>query len=439
MPSLPYSEKKRYLSGVDWIIGALNDYMVSTGAAGNHSSLIFTLDSRLPSEALRARIAKVFEKLPQLHGESKRDFANLAPFWRPGASADEAEFPFETLSADSDAELDVILRKTLNRPFRGGNEHLAFFQIGRGDNDILVMTFDHRILDARGAETFSRLLSEDGLKSADGVKTTAAPELRNWAAKFAAGRDVQRKIIKMTKTAGCHAFMDGRVGGMIERPLLNSVFRTFSADETRGIEAASERSAGFMMETVHLLAATALAFHKNSSPRDGKWFFVPVPIDMRERGGDPFENLLFNHFSFLFFHFEVTPESSLDSLAREIRGQLLAQVAEEFPEKMVAASRLGRIFPFWLIRRFMGLPFDGKMASFVFANVGESSAAENLMGVKVKSITHMPRIPSPPGVGVFFSRYGRKLNLTVTADEANLGAEFARATAGKISDLLLQE
>jgi hypothetical protein len=240
----------------------------------------------------------------------------------------------------------------------------------------------------------------------------------------------------MTKNAGCHVLMEGRVGRAITRPELSSSFHTFTAAETSEICAESERVAGYMMETVYLLAVSALALHAASAPDRREWFFVPVPIDVRGQGDGMWRKILFNHFSFLFFHFEVSPESSIESLAREIRGQLHAQIAEEFPEKMNRASYLGRIFPNCLMRQFMRLPFNAKMATFVFANVGVGNPPTEILGESVESIRHMPRIPSPPGLGVFFSRFSDHLNFTLTLDEANISSDLSERVFDKIINLI---
>ena len=430
MPALPYNKKRRYLSGIDWTIGAINAYMESTGGAGNHSSLVFELAGRLSEVLLRERLEYLHGAIPLLSGRRKRDFANLAPYWEPGTIVSRS-FSIDILDAESASEIAEILKKRLNRPFAEPDEHLAFLLLRGKNSDVLVMTFDHMVLDARGAELFSRLLSGADDSTARGaigvIKTTDSPGLRNWAAKFDAGRFTQRKIIAMTKNGGCAAISDARVGQLNATPRLSFHSYAFSSDTTRKIEADAERAAGYMMETVYLLAATALSLRDSMSLLDGKeseWLFVPVPIDLRNRSSAPFKLLLFNHFSFLFYHFEISAKTTLESLCRELRNQTMELISNEFPEKMGAATRLGRIFPFPLIRRFMRIPFEGKMASFVFANVGDGAPTNDILGVEVESIRHMPRIPTPPGLGVFFGRSGGRLNLSITCDDANLPSEL---------------
>jgi hypothetical protein len=87
MPALPYSKKRYYLSGIDWIIGAINSYMRSVSPAGNHSSLVIELDAPPEAEKLTQRLDSIFSALPPLSGRTARDRLNLCPYFRvkPGA------------------------------------------------------------------------------------------------------------------------------------------------------------------------------------------------------------------------------------------------------------------------------------------------------------------------------------------------------------------
>ena len=80
MAALPYSKKRYYLSGIDWMIGLLNSYMCSTTVAGNHSTLIIDLEKPVTEEDLRFRIDTVYSALPILSGRNSRDLINLAPY-----------------------------------------------------------------------------------------------------------------------------------------------------------------------------------------------------------------------------------------------------------------------------------------------------------------------------------------------------------------------
>ena len=441
MPALPYSKKRYYLSGIDWLIGALNSYMSSTTSAGNHSTLILELEKKLDETSLRNRLDIICASIPILSGRIVRDLINLCPYFKPSATKGE-KYDFQTLSISSCDELHDTYQAALNRPFSTKNCYLSFTLIACEARTFLVMTFDHRILDARGAELFLNLLSgksdEELQKRVQSIKICDAPQLKQWSDKFESGRTVQRKIISLTKE-GCFTPSKFTMKTIPKStgPNLIPDFKLFSINETSDIAAQSEKTAGFMMETPYLLAVTAMAMFQTADVRENLKYFVPVPIDMRAKGEEE-KRTFGNHLSFLFFYFEITPDSTLEELICEIRKQLFTQIAEEFPENMIKAAYPGRIFPLWFLRKVMRFPFNGKMSSFVFANVGTTSfSTENIMEVPVKHLQHMPRIPTPPGVGIFFNRYRNQLNLTVTSDKNALSDGFGNRLKNKITNTLL--
>ena len=429
MPALPYSKKRYYLSGIDWIISAINSYMRSVSPAGNHSSLVIELDAPPEAEKLTQCLDSIFSALPPLSGRTARDKLNLCPYFRvkPGAGGN---YQFAEHEVKDDGSFNLLLDTILNTPFPDEKTHLMFSLIKFGAEtcelrSFLVMTFDHRILDARGAELFLNLLAEMGNDKLTArlkrIKITDAPELRDWNKQFDAGRKVQRKIISLTQD-GCFCPSEFTMNNIMPRktPNLTHYFRTFSEQETEVLLENAEKKAGYMMETPYLLAAAALTVHKIFAGGKTENYFVPVPIDVRAKG-DESRLLLFNHLSFLFFYFKISHATTEDELICELRRQLFIQIGEDFPDLMIKAANPGRIFPFFFLKKVMRYPMQGKMSSFVFANVGESSCTGgDIASCGIRNIMHMPRIPTPPGLGLFFSRFNGKMNMTVTADNSAL-------------------
>jgi hypothetical protein len=153
-------------------------------------------------------------------------------------------------------------------------------------------------------------------------------------------------------------------------------------------------------------------FEKRGVPAGA--YVIPVSTDIR-RAKDIREELFFNHNSMLFFH--VKPEDVQDRkrLMAAIKGQLYDMMQVRFPEKLMAASSLMRIAPLSLIERVFHLPLGGKIASFCFSHVSKDSfVSDDLLGARIINMFHMPRTPVPPGIGVFFSTYGERLNATIS-------------------------
>jgi len=61
------------------------------------------------------------------------------------------------------------------------------------------------------------------------------------------------------------------------------------------------------------------------------------------------------------------------------------------------------------------LHFKGKAATFLFSYLGNRPGRLiKFMGLKIKNLIHMPRVPAPPGLGFFFNNYNGRLNFVIS-------------------------
>jgi hypothetical protein len=439
---LPYFKKRYYLSGIDWIIAAIDYYMKKTSATGNHSTLLIETFTPLLERQLKERLEIIFSALPILNACQGRDIFNLAPYWK--VSKKHIIPPLiKTCKCDTPEDINKIKDEILNMGFRSYRDHLFFTIITGKQQNALLMTFDHKLLDARGAEIFLNLLTEDSTTTLEiirNIKTTDSPKLKDWNKKFDAGRDIQRHLIKLSQNKyialSDHSMKRPPVK---EEANLTSTTAIFSKNETEKIINLAEKKAGYMMETPFLLAVTAFAIHSIVSPEKDANYSVPMPIDMRKSGME-FQKMLFNHLSFMFLAIKIKKKAKLEDIICEIRNSIFYNIENELPEKLIKATRLTRISPLPILKHFMKLPLEGKVASFAFANVGESpTPLTNILSNKIKNISHMPRIPTPPGLGIFFNRHSGKTQFTLTWDKNAIEKDIASAIIDKIKKLLIED
>jgi hypothetical protein len=79
---------------------------------------------------------------------------------------------------------------------------VAFELFTDGAKSALAMTFDHRLLDARGAEAFLDLFrrSLNASLPDEPLAFASSAALTRWQEKFLAGRNVNRRIIALAKS-----------------------------------------------------------------------------------------------------------------------------------------------------------------------------------------------------------------------------------------------
>lgn len=407
-----------YLSGTDWVINTLDHMMKSSTCAGNMSQIVFEMDSLLDEKLIRERLGVFVREFPALHGSVKRDF-NLAPYWRlPEATSNDLDFTVYMVGEDSSQEeIFSLLEKAANRSFKKDNEHLAFHLIQKGKRESLfAMTFDHRLFDARGAEAFLDLFlqyssGKEITGILNGVRLTAPADLSGWMDKFYAGRNVNRKMISLSKPAfETLPVPEGRDRGFKFRLI------SFDNEETTKIFEVAYSQAGYLMEMPYLLSVVMQAVHQLFKNRgiDANNYMVPVTIDMRT-SDDIREELLLNHVSYLFFKVSAEDAGELKNIMKSVKLQMYEQVKAGLPKDLADASSLLRIAPLAFLGKVLYLHFRGKAASFLFSYLGKRpDEISEFMGKRIKNLFHTPRVPVPPGIGFFFNYFNGQLNFVIS-------------------------
>ncbi|MBI5874534.1 MAG: hypothetical protein HZB81_01575 [Deltaproteobacteria bacterium] len=408
------SKNKYYLSGSDWVISALDYMMKKATCSGNMSQVVFILGFAADHQLIEDSLRRFAKELPVLCGNIARAY-NLAPYWRIPQNTKE-DLDIKVSHVENPSGIRLLLEKSANRPFKNENEHISFNLIIAGKQAFLAMAFDHRLLDARGAEAFLNLFQQYLTESnaphvLQDIRLSSPSGLSEWMKKFYAGRNVNRKFIALSGiTPDSLPIPIGKNRGFGFKII------TFDLKETELIYDNACREAGYLMEMPYLLAnviqAVSGLFKKRGLSVSS--FLIPVSVDMRA-GKDIKQELFFNHVSYLFFQISSGNMDNLKGLINSIKQQMYEQVKSGFPKDLAEASFLTRIAPRPVLGRLLRLPFKGKTASFIFSHLGKSSyLSSEFIGEKVENIFHMPRVPVPPGLGFFFNYFNGQLNLVIS-------------------------
>lgn len=408
------SKRKRYLSGSDWVINTLDSMMRSVYSSGNICQVVLLLNTPLPEQMVRERLNHFVKQFPVLQGRLARDI-KLTPFWKIPASIQQSVLLkiSHIPASHSPAFLLPELEQNANRPFPDGNGSVDFHLFTSGERAALAMRFDHRLFDARGAESFLQLFHKslhDASFCGD-ITFTSSMELTEWKSKFLAGRNVNRAVIALAQaTTRSLPLPPVPVKGCRYRLL------TFDREETAVIYEKAYRDAGYLMESPFLLAVITRALHELGDQRtgSGSCYLIPATVDLRT-GKQPLQEIFFNHVSYLFYQIPVERVANFKELITLVKQQMYAQVKSGFAKDLATASLLTRIAPLALLARLLYFPMKGKIASFAFSHLGKSSfQADELMGSPIANIYHMPRVPVQPGLGFFSSLYREQLTLVIS-------------------------
>ncbi len=408
------SKRKRYLSGSDWVINTLDHMMKAGTSSGNICQVVLMLTTPLSEQAARNRLNRFVKQFPVLQGRVARDF-KLTPYWKiPAAMERDVHLNVTHLHGNISPEFFMSkLVHNANRPFPDGHGYIDFHLFTSGGRSAVAMRFDHRLFDARGAESFLNLFQsglDEGSVSGD-ITFSSSMELTEWRSKFLAGKNVNRAIIALSKSIP-------RSLPAQPTPDKGYSYRlmTFSPQETSAIYERAYRDAGYLMESPFILAVITQAMHDlcDSRPDAGSCYLIPVTMDLRP-GKEPLQEVFFNHVSYLFYQIPVEQVGDLKELVTLFKQQMYDQVKSGFPRDLATASLLTRIVPLGLFGKLISLPMDGKLATFAFSHLGKSSyQSHEFMDSPIENIFHMPRVPVPPGLGFFSSLYNGRLNLVIS-------------------------
>jgi hypothetical protein len=418
---IPYSRHKRYLTGNDWAVAAFHHATRRATGVGNLSQLVLDLAGHLDDRLVRGHLQGVVEKYPPLHGRVCRD-VTLCPYWRMPRS--DGPNPRVGLRATflpgflefGEAAVMQALEDAVNTPLGGPHEHVAFSVLNLPDNTSrFVMTFDHRLFDARGAEMFLHRIQEHyahpNLKPSPAhIHPTHPAHLDDWKRKFLAGQKVNRFFLRLSELDMAVMPMPGINRNRDYR------FRLLQFDKSTShrILQTAYRRAGYLMFTPYILGTISQPicrlFNVSGIAQDD--FLVPVSGDARVPAGTGDNHMFFNHVAFLFFTLSAKTSANRKAVIESLKEQMYDQVKDGLPKSMNEASMLMRILPPSVLGTVMHMPLHGKRGSFGFSHVGESAyESSEFMGREVRNLFHMPRVTVPPAIGAFSNLHNGKLNL----------------------------
>jgi hypothetical protein len=142
-------------------------------------------------------------------------------------------------------------------------------------------------------------------------------------------------------------------------------------------------------------------------------FLLPVSVDMRPKGerGPTFGSLLAFHFA----RFRPSDTHDVAELARRLRRQMAEALRDGQIEANAVAMEFLHYRPLSTVLRVMPWTRDGELFSFNCADLSDWPAAlARCFGCRVVNAYHVPVVPPRPGIGVFFNRCGDRNNVVVS-------------------------
>ena len=441
--SLPYSRDRRYLTGIDWILGALNYAARKRIGLGGFSQAILELEGNLAPETLLPALSQISNRLPLIHGQVARDWLNLAPYWKVPRNDALRTIPLKVveLTEKKADQAERLLDDHVNRPFDSESQHLRFLLIRiAGQRSRLGMVFDHRLLDAFGAEGLFRLIdltSQGKLEEiAPQIKQTEPAHLDHWQRRLESGRTLKDFLLKLNERTVCALKMPP--AGLKRK--IRFVHDALTLEETAGFNRRFLEEVGIPL-ALPSAAARAIAAMQHVLPRPplpGQDWLLFTSATGRVPGQE-WEKLFFNQFSMMTLSADAASTQSPKEIALNLRDQVFDQMKIQIPFVMQDAGALGRICPHWIGSHLMRTLCDGRFCSFYFACLRESGfPTQTFLGLPVKNLYHKPLVFAPPGLNICITTFAGRFNLVISYVEEALTDAVGREILREFKSLLVK-
>lgn len=438
--SLPYSKKRRYLTGIDWVVGAMDHDARKGKGAGAISQAVLDVTGPLDPVALREAIEKVSQRFPLIHGQVSRDWLNLAPYWKQPTRSPTNALELRVVEAQDTTTAHDILTTHVNTPLKDRTTHLRFLLIHIGqERSLLGMVFDHRLLDAWGAEAMLRLidLAHQGKLEdiAANVRTTEPAHLDHWTRRFASGKiltdlfhDMKNRSVTALKMPASH---QSRQVKFVHESLTPEQSADFAS------RVGQEINVPIMLPSAAARAMDAMRQTFNPPPLQGEELLLFTTVTARSPGKET-ENLFFNPFAFLGFWADAKNPLGLRELAQSLRDQMFDYMRQNVPAAMHDAAALARIFPHAWVSHFSKAIGRGRLCSLYFACVRDTGFTQStFLGHTVNNLTHTPLAFCPPSLNLCMTWHAGHFNLVLAYVENVMTDQQARAMLDRFKASLL--
>jgi hypothetical protein len=438
--------EKIELNGTDYLMLAFDRLLKRSGLAGNRAQIILGLAEPIPSADFSRRLSAVVAAFPMSSARLKRSFFRRVPYWQ--VSASQLHCPrvvthYENESPEPGA-IDALRRDLLNTPLDSSSgERIRFDLIHLPDGGgEVVMTWDHVLMDAHGAEYLLYLLGNgsaafDIPKPAQHApaplqkRVTAAPIGEKWQAVQEAFHWIDSlAVLEPTSLPA------GRLAG--KSPRMDYHIESFSSAQTEAVLERARSLGGLLSDSSVFMAATLKAFDRLNRQKGlhPKGYVASFPISLRKIGTRM--PVFTNQAASVLYGFAREELDTIETIAGRFLEQTRQAVSSDLLYANLCLMDLSRYLPLWFYLKKIRQSYKGEIASLIFANPGKTLFGDcRFMGVETVYQHHVPMIVLPPGIGVVFYRFKERLTVSTVFADHLITRQEAAGFSCYLRDLLV--
>lgn len=396
------------------------------GELPSHNTLLAVeCDGPVSSEEITRALDCFLDRCPWPAARLRRPFPWGQLHWAAGARETLKRPPVRRAAVGGREHLERVLATELNTPIDPRREaplRILTLDVEAGETrggGVLVLTWFHPLMDARGGQNFLDLL----------IRCHGAGGERRWDDSAPAlvpdpdGRTLkERRIIAKKSLDYLRAVAPeppvSLSSTMIPPGRACFVHRSFSVPD-----AGEQRATREIFWRLAVVGKAMAELWRARGLPDAP-FLLPISVDQRPRGapGSTFGSQL----SFHFTQFRPSDTGDVPGLARALRVQMADAVRAGYVDANAVGIEFLKYLPLSRMLRVLPWTVNGELFSFNCADLADWPASlERCFGRRVVNAYHVPVLPPRPGVGVFFNRCGSRNNLVVSWLEGVVSREDA--------------
>ena len=394
---------------------------------GHNTLLVVECDGPIESDRIARAWDRFLDVCPWPAARLRRPFPWGKLHWTAGARASLARPPLRRATITARAQLQRELTTELNIALAPRREAPARMLVVDDESahptpsSVLVLTWFHPLMDARGGENLLTHLNEldhhvDTTPRGDSPTAFVSEGDRR---SLLQRSRIARSSLEYLRTL---APVPPVSAGGLPRPPGRACFRRQSLIAPYPTD---QRAAQEICWRVALVGKAMSELWRRRNLDDVPCL-LPISVDVRPKGelGPTFGNQLAFHFA----RFRSSETADVPALARMLRRQMADAVRDGQIEATQVAMEFLHYRP--LSRMLQVLPWTvgGELFSFNCADLADwPNALAECFGRKVVNAYHIPVVPPRPGIGVFFNRCAGRNNIVVSWIEGVVSdAEAAR-------------
>jgi len=426
---------KVYLSGADCFHLVLDKHAKKHGAGGNVMRKVFYFSNTLSKD----KIENILKSSPVIYWLCNIRLVPGSlfkiPFWKYTDNGNGIVLR-EHRAATEDEVPPVILKRDITVGSKAFIEaDLVYYPSGAS---AFILSWNHILLDAKGTTLLFDHLGH--------IADHTAVSIDNLFPKKEKGPGILSYIRNMYKVKNFIQHSSRPPVSSVATQAMKSIdgdtgikMISFSAEETKKIEAAAFKAGARFGPTLYFIACCSHIIHAINKKRNNEGdLWLPVPYDGRLRGAAG--PLISNCVSFLFYRIPKNELSNIPQTVKYLSAQMTEQIRDEIPQRYTMFLNMMRHVPLWLYYFLISSTGKGVFASFLYTSTGDNfNELKTLFGEPLRELTMIPALTFPPGLTFVFLKHDDKLNVNIAFSSSVISNEDLALVEQNIRSILLRE